>query len=128
MNRHRWTTSYDRPVSYDGCDPDIGGVLINIREGDAFLLDLASAERLVTDLDVAIFQAQQGTDKLLALLDPAVSDDEAHAQLDRMNEPEPTRHVTGPLHRHIVCDDGETRCTECGHTPRLSEPYCQVTA
>lgn len=65
---HRWRTGHEQPVSYDGCDPDIDGVLVTIREGDVFKLDLDSAERLVADLDAAIGQARRGAAALLSIL------------------------------------------------------------
>ena len=120
---------YENFVSYDGVEPDFDGVTITISEWYTFKLTLPNAEQLVADLDRAIFQAQHGTERLVALLDPAISDDEAIALLDQMNEPEEALRpaMTGdPKHRYVASDTTIT-CAKCGHSPRLSEPYCANT-
>lgn len=99
----------ERSVSYDGCEPDIDGVIFYIRDGDCFRLDLDQAEKLVADLDAAIGQARRGAARLLALTDPTITDPDAHVAMK----------LYDPLH---VLVDGV--CAVCDHPATLSEPYC----
>lgn len=99
-------------VSYENIQPDIGGVILTVREGDTMRFPLHTARRLLADLTTAIADATTGTNRLARLVDPRISDDEAALLLTIMDASDrgPDRIRCGVCY----CTPHRSECVTCG--------------